>query len=281
MDEYLSEKEQIEKIRAWLRENGLFLVAGVGLGLLGLFGMNRYEAYVADRSEAAAALWLSAQEAVEQSRIDDAEAALAELKAKHAGSGYTDNTAFLLARALLDEEPGAAAAELRYVMENSDDPNTALIARERLARVLAYDERYDEALALLEVRDPGAFAARFNEIKGDIQFARGQFEDARRSYVLATGSPGAEYLDRQFVQVKLLEVIAALDEDAAARDAASAGQNAPAGGSPDGAAEPQTADEAAADGGAADGGVEADAEPDDAEAAAAEETPESAEEAGQ
>lgn len=221
MDEYLSEKEQIEKIRAWLRENGLFLVAGVGLGLLGILGMNRWEAHVANRSETAAALWLEAQQAVEQSRIDDAEAALAQLKAKHAGSGYTDNAALLLARAVLDDEPGAAAEQLRYVMENTEDPNTALIARGRLARVLAYDERYDDALAVLNVPDPGAFAARFHEIEGDIHYARGAFDDARRAYIAALSAQGSEYLDRQFVQVKLLEALAVVDENAAAAAAAS------------------------------------------------------------
>jgi predicted negative regulator of RcsB-dependent stress response len=232
VDEYLSEKEQIEKIRVWLRENGLFLIAGVGLGLLGLFGMNRYEAYVASRGESAAALWLAAQEAIEESRIDDAEAALAELKAKHAGNGYTDNTALLLASAILDAEPAAAAAELRYVMENSEDPNTALIARERLARVLAFDERYDEALAMLDVKEPGAFEARFNEIAGDTHYARGAFDEARRSYIAAMAAPGSDLVDRQFLQVKLLEVIATVDERAAASDAASAaveGEQTPAG----------------------------------------------------
>jgi predicted negative regulator of RcsB-dependent stress response len=242
VDEYLSEKEQIEKIRVWLRENGLFLIAGAGLGLLVLFGMNRYEAHVASRGEAAAALWISAEQAVEASRIDDARAALAELKAEHPDSGYTDNAALLVAGALLDSDPDAAAAELRFVMETTDDPNTALIARERLARVLAFDERYDEALALLDVAEPGVFAARFNEIAGDVQFARGAFADARGSYVAAMTASGSDLVDRQFLQVKLYEVIAAVDDTSAA-PVDGAAEGAPAVGEPSDTGESGAAEE--------------------------------------
>ena len=34
MDEFLSEKEQIDQIRGWWRENGWYLIGGVALVLL-------------------------------------------------------------------------------------------------------------------------------------------------------------------------------------------------------------------------------------------------------
>ncbi len=38
MDEFLTEDEQADRVKQWLQENGLFILAGVVLGLGGLFG---------------------------------------------------------------------------------------------------------------------------------------------------------------------------------------------------------------------------------------------------
>ena len=38
MDDYLSEKEQWEAVKSWLRENGLWIIAGIALGAVGLSG---------------------------------------------------------------------------------------------------------------------------------------------------------------------------------------------------------------------------------------------------
>ena len=44
MNEYRTEKEQLELFREWWREYGWYLVGGVAFAALGYFGWNQYQA---------------------------------------------------------------------------------------------------------------------------------------------------------------------------------------------------------------------------------------------
>ena len=89
---------------------------------------------------------------------------------------------------------------------------------------------------------PGQFAGRIAEIKGDIHVALGETDAARTAYLEAMVTPGAELLDRGFVQMKLADLPrrraatrpaprtdALAVPDAARPDAARRPANAPAG----------------------------------------------------
>jgi predicted negative regulator of RcsB-dependent stress response len=205
VDDYLSDKEQVERLRQWWRENGWFLIGGVALGALALYGYRQYFAYQDRQGEQAAALYAQIKQEIDDDEREDAAARFAEMRSEFPDQAYTYQAALLVASAEIVTAPDAATEKLRYTMQG-DDPELAMIARLRLARVLAYREQYQEALELLNVPEPGQFAGRIAEIRGDIHVALGETEAARTAYLEAQIAPGAELVDRSYLQMKLADL---------------------------------------------------------------------------
>lgn len=59
------------------------------------------------------------------------------------------------------------------------------IARLRLARLWVAEQKEDEALALLAVRDQGGFGMMYQDIRGDIYAQQGNLDKARQAYAKA------------------------------------------------------------------------------------------------
>jgi predicted negative regulator of RcsB-dependent stress response len=208
VDDYLTEKEQIDVIRRWWNENGWYLIGGIAIALVGYYGWGQYQDYRDRRDEEAAGLYQQLAQALtdDSARSDEI---LTQLRAEHPKSPYTHQAGLLLAREFLISDTPRAESELRRVMTESSDPGLAFIARLRLARVLIYRQSYEEALQVLDVEEPGKFAARLNDLKGDVHAAMGDIEAARSAYTQALTAPGAESVDRNFLQMKLNNLQAA------------------------------------------------------------------------
>ena len=200
MDDYLSEKEQWERVVTWLRENGLWIVAGVAVGALGIFGYQWWQSHV-DQVDA------DASEKYEQLQADlgknDQTGALilmADLERDFGSTPYVDQGRLALARAYVEgNQLDKAATALQSVVTHSKDKQLALVARVRLARVQVAQGKPDDALASLDGVDPGAFAALFHEVKGDANFAKGnkavaltEYRAARMADMSGSGGGGGQ-----------------------------------------------------------------------------------------
>lgn len=204
MDDYLSEKEQIQKIKQWLRENGPFIVAGLVLGIAGLAGWNYWNSYKMTRAENAGAAYQAVVVAVDGKDAGEAAARLDELVADYDSTPYANQGRLMLARLHVEQEQyDEAAAVLKSVVATTRDPELEMIARVRLARVLLAADRSSEALEVLDLSRAGSFAPRFHEVRGDVLAARGESAAATEEYRLALDSVSDGIIDRNVVRLKL------------------------------------------------------------------------------
>lgn len=207
MDEYLTEKEQLERIKGWWRENGWYLIGGAAVAAVGYLGYGQYQAYQTRVAEEAAALYRELGQVVEDDDRERADALLEQLAADYPSSAYLDQARLLIARDNLVRDTERSIRELEAVVASSRDEGLVNIARLRLARVLAYDEQFDRALEVLNVDDAGAFEPGFSEIRGDVHAATGNVEAAISAYTDALLGARNGTVNSDIVQLKLNDLI--------------------------------------------------------------------------
>ena len=207
MSEYLSDKEQWEEIRTWVRENGLWVVAGVALAAAGLQGWRWWQGHLDARGAQASAAYTRMIEALEKGDRTQAFVQLGQLERDHPSSPYADQGKLLAARVYVESnELDKAAHELETVATGSKDHELALVARSRLARVEIAQGKPDAALATLNAVEPGAFAARYHEVRGDAYYAKGDKAGALNEYRSSSGNP--DLGDAALLDLKIADLAA-------------------------------------------------------------------------
>jgi predicted negative regulator of RcsB-dependent stress response len=217
VDEYLSEREQAEQLRHWLRENWIWLVAGVALTLGGYYGYRWWDTRQSERAIAAGERFAAMLDAIGAGRREDGLRIAGEVTGEYADTPYADQATLVLAR--LDVDAGdfaAAETKLAKVASESRDPDLRTVARLRLARVQLAAGRYDDALKSLDAVATPSVDARVLELRGDVKLARGDkaaaLDDWRRAEAAAMADPatGAQ-VDMELLRLKIDELGAAPD----------------------------------------------------------------------
>ena len=215
VDEFLSEREQAEQLRGWLRENWIWLVSGVALTVGGYYGYRAWESRQASRAVDAGQRFAAMLDAIGANRRDEGLRLAGELTGDFADTPYADQATLVLARLDVDSGDFAAAEKrLAAVAGASEDPDLRIVARLRLARVQMAQGRYDEAIRSLDAVATPAVDARVLELKGDVRLAQGDsasaLADWRKAQEAAETDPAAaSQVDMELLQLKIDELGAA------------------------------------------------------------------------
>jgi predicted negative regulator of RcsB-dependent stress response len=208
VDDLLSEKEQIDQLRAWWSEYGRYVIAGVIIAVGLLIGFNRYQSSKLDAQLAASALYETLAGHVTDGDIENAAGVSEELASNYASTTYAAQSKLAMARLYMDENRDQDAADsLSELLALPGNSELKEIGKLRLARILLYQDKPQEVVDLLANPALSAFDALANELLGDAHLALGQVDAAGEAYrkALADTSP-TPTINRGLVQMKLADL---------------------------------------------------------------------------
>ncbi len=200
MDEYLSERQQVEQVKAWVKENAAWAIGGLVIGFALLFGMKQWNLYTARQAQVAAEQYQSVLQALSSGDTAGADKMVKTLRDDYSRTPYPDLANLAYVR--FDVEGGrleAAATRLQSVVQATRDPELALVARLRLARVQASLGKYDDAQKTLgDTR-----SAVFDDVRGDVLFQKGDKTAAVDAWNAALSAGESRGVDRQIIELKI------------------------------------------------------------------------------
>lgn len=178
-----TEDEQVERLKAWLKENGLSIVMGIIIGVGGIGGYNYWTHLQETTAAEASAHYTQMLEALAADNDDLVQQQADILLADYAATDYAALANLALARMQVDNGDFAAAIEaLRPVAVSEEQQPLVFLARARLAALQIQIEQYDQALATLNAGFPDQFAAQVDELRGDALAMQGKAEEAIAAY---------------------------------------------------------------------------------------------------
>lgn len=192
-----TEDEELAVIRDWWQRNGKPLLTGSALALVVVFGWQAWQKHQVAEAQGASVLY---QQLLENSLVADGKADVGKvaelagkLKADYAGSQYAQYASLLLAKVAVEAgKLDDARAELQAVLDKPADATLGELARQRLARVLAAQDKTEDALTLLTGDADQAFVAAREELKGDLLVKLDRSDEALQAYEKAKAALTAE-----------------------------------------------------------------------------------------
>jgi predicted negative regulator of RcsB-dependent stress response len=197
----------MERAKSWLKMNAIWIIAGIAIGAGGLGGWRWYQERRNTQAETASARYEELVDAF--SRRDNVRGTtlLEELNREYAWTPYASLGTLIAARVQVEaNELDKAAAGLKSVMDNAKDDELKMVARLRLARVQSALGKNDEALATLKIDDPGEFAPRLADTRGDVLLAKGDRDGALREYLAARTAENDGRVDIELLDLKIRDL---------------------------------------------------------------------------
>lgn len=207
MSVYMTEEEQLEVIKKWWKRYGNIITIVISIVLLIIAGY-RYMNWHDDKIKQQASIaYENMMIAFSNQNIKSVRSYANELINDYKHTVYADVAHMTLAKIYVGKNKlEKARDELQAVVSESKMNPLRQIAKIRIARLLAAEKAYTNALNELSVVEDNAYLPVINELKGDIYSAKGQYQDAIKSYRLAIDEVRTNGMGNLFLEMKTNEL---------------------------------------------------------------------------
>jgi predicted negative regulator of RcsB-dependent stress response len=203
LTEYLTEQEQIELLKNWIKQYSLVILAGVALAIVTISGWRYWQQRQANILNHASAVYDEMLTTRAQNDPANALVQSQKLYSHYPKTIYGQMAQLMLARdAIIKKNYPEAEERFHWVIDHSKVASLRQIARLRLARLLIAEKKPQDSLKSLETVEDKSFNGLTEEVKGDAYLAMNDRAKARAAYKQALSDlPNAEVI-RPLLQMK-------------------------------------------------------------------------------
>ena len=205
MDEFLSEKEQIQYIREWWQENRSYILTALIIVIGGVTGNNAWKSSVTEKQLSASSLYESLVVEISENNLEAGEMIADQISEDYSDTVYYEKAKLAMAYFYMSQSRDEDAANsLRNILSKSSDSELSLIAEMRLAKIMLYQKKYQEVIDMLKGNIGHAFETKYSELLGDAYFGLEEFDKAEFAYMAALQNTNqAQIVDASLIQMKI------------------------------------------------------------------------------
>lgn len=200
----LHEQEQVDKLKYFWRDWGKYIIAGIGLLIIGYVASSGYSYYQQSKAKDAVVVYNELTTQISQANDKEVYADADKLIANYSSAEYAPMGALITAKYAFDKKDYVKAEKyLTWTKDNSKDKSMSSLAVLRLASVYVDEQKFDKARELLRTKHDLAFDGLFYEARGDTYVAMGDLNKARDAYKEGLQKAANDPTTQQSIQMKL------------------------------------------------------------------------------
>jgi len=209
MNIYLSDDEQMHKIKEWIKKNGIIIVIGITVFFATNFAWRYWHKHNDQLNSKASILYEQVMIAHLEHNYDEVKIYTQRLQNDYAKTPYASLAALISAEnAVTKKDLPVAEQNLQWIIDHGKNTGFKQIARLRLARVLTENKQLlSKALAVLNVVEDKAYLAKIHEAKGDIYLAMGEKNLSLQEYKMAADSIVDNNVAKAIIDIKINQLL--------------------------------------------------------------------------
>ena len=181
MSEYLTDEEQVDRLKKLWKDYGITVVVALALGIGGTVAWDYFKAYQSNKAQAASNLYTSYMEA--SGLGEPSSQFIEELESEYGSSAYFAFTLLREAKGEVDAENFSAAHEsLTRAFEVAKGSPIGDLVALRKAKVEFELGDYEAVLLTLQEVETAGYRWQALMLKGDVHFQNDELHDAREAY---------------------------------------------------------------------------------------------------